>query len=130
MKALIRRFFDEVNNRGNLAVADEVVADASRSHNGPGIEVLGPAGAKAVANAQRAAFPDQDSTINDLILEGDKVVVRGHDIGTHVGTFMGPPGTGRHFHITWIDIFRVENGKLAEAWLEIDVGAFRRQFGG
>jgi steroid delta-isomerase-like uncharacterized protein len=111
-------------------VADELVAPGYTSHNGLGIEVLGPQGIKAAAVAQRTAFPDLHTVIDDMVAEDNMVVVRGHDTGTHVGTFLGLPGTGRRFHVTWIDIFRVEDGKLAEAWLEIDVGAFRRQLGG
>lgn len=42
---------------------------------------------------------------------------------------MGIPPSGRRFDITWIDIFRVEGGKLAEAWLEVDTEDFRRQLG-
>jgi predicted ester cyclase len=127
-KALVRRFLDEVYNKGNLAVADEVIAEKYVSHNQLAIEVLGPEGIKNIAKMQRAAFPDQVSFIEDMIAEGDKVVVRGKDTGTHSGApFMGIPAKGNKFTITWIDVFRVENGKLVEAWLEIDVERFRKQ---
>jgi predicted ester cyclase len=127
-KALVARFLDEVYNRGNLDVADELVADDYTSHNRLEIEVMGPEGIKATARAQRAAFPDQESILDALIAEGDLVVVRGRDRGTHTGApFAGIEPTGRSFEITWIDIFRVEGGKLREAWLEIDTAAFRAQ---
>lgn len=101
------------------------------SHNQLSIEVHGPEGIKATARAQRAAFPDQETIIDELIAEGDKVVVRGRDRGTHTGTaFAGIEARGRRFEITWINIFRVEGGKLREAWLEIDVEGFRRQLRG
>jgi predicted ester cyclase len=130
-KALVARFLDEVYNHGNLDVADELVAPDYVSHNQLAIEVLGPNGIKAAARAQRAAFPDQHTWIDELIAEGDKVVVRGRDTGTHTGApFVGIAARGRTFEITWIDIFRVEDGLLREAWLEIDVGAFRRQLQG
>lgn len=129
-KALVRRFLDEVYNRGNFAVADEVIAAKYTSHNGLGIDVLGPEGIKATAMAQREAFPDLRSEVVQLVAEGDYVVVRGQDTGTHLGPFMGLQPSGRRFRVTWIDIFRIENGQLQEAWLEIDVGAFRRQLGG
>jgi predicted ester cyclase len=126
-KSIVRRFLDEVYNKGNLSVADELVAPGYISHNELSIEVLGPEGIKKAALMQRAAFPDLVSTIDDLIAEEDKVVVRGHDEGTHAGTFMGFTPTGRRFTITWIDIFRIENGKLVEAWLEINVESFKKQ---
>jgi steroid delta-isomerase-like uncharacterized protein len=128
-KALVRRFFDEVYNKGNLAVADELVATGHRSHNKLGLQVLGPEGIKNAARVQRPAFPDQQSALDDLIAEGDKVAVRGHDTGTHTGPFMGIPASGKRFHVTWTDIFRIEGGKLQEAWLAVDVADFRRQLG-
>jgi predicted ester cyclase len=127
-KRLVSRFLDEVYNRGNLIVADELVAPDYTSHNRLGIEVLGPEGIKAAARAQRAAFPDQRTYVDELIAEGDKVVVRGRDVGTHTGApFAGIQASGRPFEVSWIDVFRVEDGKLREAWLEIDTGHFRSQ---
>ncbi len=127
-KRLVARFLDEVYNRGDLDVADELVAPDYTSHNRLGIEVLGPEGIKAAARAQRAAFPDQRTYIDELIAEGDKVVVRGRDVGTHTGApFAGIEASGRPFEVSWIDIFRVEDGKVREAWLEIDTGHLRSQ---
>jgi steroid delta-isomerase-like uncharacterized protein len=127
-KRLVRRLFDEVYTKGNLDVADELIARRYVSRNKLNIEVTGPAGIKKAAVMQRKAFPDQVTRIEDIIAEGDKVVVRGVDTGTHTGAaFMGLPAKGKAFKVTWIDIFRVENGKLAEAWLEIDTEDFRRQ---
>lgn len=126
-KALVRRFLDEVYNKGNLTIADELVADKYTSHNQLEIEVLGPEGIKKAAIQQRTAFPDLITTVEDIVAEGDRVVVRGVDRGTHQGTFGGFAPMGKAFVITWIDIFRIENGKLAEAWLEINIESFKRQ---
>lgn len=126
-KDLVRRFFEEVYNKGNFDFADSVVAEDYTSHNRLGFEVLGPEGIKKAAKAQREAFPDQRSEILELIAEGDRVVVRGRDTGTFTGRFMGMEPSGKRIDITWIDIFRVENGMLKEAWLEIDAGEFERQ---
>jgi steroid delta-isomerase-like uncharacterized protein len=129
-KALVRRMFEEVYNQEHYEVADELFAENYVSHNGLGITVLGPEGIKRVAAMQRAAFPDQQSIIEDLIAQSDKVVVRGIDRMTHMGEFLGYPPTGKTFSITWIDIFRIENGKLAEAWLEMDMENFRKLLSG
>jgi steroid delta-isomerase-like uncharacterized protein len=129
-KLLLRRFFEEVYDKGNLTVADELVAEDYISHNELDIQVLGPEGIKRAAAMQRNAFPNLRTTIEDLIAEGDKVVVRGTDTGTHTGAeFMGIPAKGRRFTLTWIDIFRIEDGKLVEAWLETNVESFKRQLG-
>jgi len=128
-KRLVARFLDEVYNKGNYDFADVVVAMDYVSHNELSIEVLGPEGIKQAAVMQRTAFPDLVTSIDDMIAEGDRVVVRGHDTGTHEGTFMGIPPSGNRFTITWIDIFRIQDGKLVEAWLETNVASFRKQLG-
>ncbi len=128
-KALVRRLFEEVYNQKNYQVADELIAEHYISHSGMDTEVFGPEGIKKSAALQHAAFPDLQTTIEDLIAEGDKVVVRGTDRGTFKGGFMNYEPTGRSFTITWIDIFRIENGKLVEAWLEIDTDKFRQEIG-
>jgi predicted ester cyclase len=129
-KRLIRRFFDEVWNEGRVELAEEFVAEGYVSHNYLNISVLGPEGIRQAVLAQKAAFPDQHTTIEDLIAEGDKVVVRGRDDLTHAGEFMGYPPTGRRITVTWIDIFRIEDGKLVEAWLETDSRLFIEQLKG
>ena len=127
--ALVRRSLDEVYNRGNLQIADELVAADYVSHNELNIEVLGPQGIQNAAVTQRSAFPDLVTTVDDLIAEDDKVVVRGHDQGTHMGEFMGLAPTGKRFTITWIDIFRIQDGRLVEAWLETNVESFKKRLG-
>ena len=126
-KALVRRFFAEVWSKGRTELAKEMVADGYVSHNKLEIEVMGPAGIQRAVTEQRSAFPDLETTIEDLIAEADKVVVRATDRGTFTGAFMGMTPTGNRFTVTWIDIFRIEDGKLREAWLEIDTADFRRQ---
>ena len=130
-KLIIRKFFEEVYNKGNLEMADELVSPGYISHNKLNLEVLGSAGIKKAAAMQRQAFPDQVTVLDDIIAEGDRVVVRGHDTGTHTGAlFMGISASGNKFNVTWIDIFRVADGKLQEAWLEIDIEDFRKQLRG
>ena len=62
-----------------------------------------------------------------MLVDGDRVVVRGTDRGTHHGDFMGFPASGREVTTTWIEIFRMENGKAAEGWLGSDSAALRSQ---
>jgi predicted ester cyclase len=63
-----------------------------------------------------------------VLVDGDRVVVRGTDRGTHRGDFMGFPASGREVTTTWIEIFRMENGKAAESWLESDSATLRGHF--
>jgi len=67
-----------------------------------------------------AAFPDLHFTFEDLIAEGDKVVVRWTSRGTQQGELMGIPPTGKQFSATGIEIYRLEGGKIVEHWLESD----------
>src|SRR5437879_13560144 len=76
-----------------------------------------------------AAFPDGRTTIDDIITEGDKVVVRGTMTGTHSAEFMGIPATGKAVTISGIDITRFENGLSAEHWGQWDVAGLMVQLG-
>lgn len=69
-------------------------------------------------------------TVEDIIAEGDRVVVRWTQRGTHVGEFFGAPGSGRAFAGRGIDIYRVaEDGCLAEHWHEVDLFGLLSQLG-
>jgi predicted ester cyclase len=129
-KAIVRRVFDEIYNQGNYDVADELIAPDYTSHNGGSHTLVGVEGVKKSASQQRHTFPDLHSFIDDLIAEGDKVVIRGRDRVTHVNEIMGCPPTGRTFDITWMQIVRVENGKLVESWWEMDMEQFRELLSG
>jgi predicted ester cyclase len=68
-------------------------------------------------------------TIEDVISEGDRVVVRSTNSGRHVGNFLGIPPTGRSCAIAGIDIYRMEHGRMAEHWHVIDQLAMLQQLG-
>jgi predicted ester cyclase len=59
-------------------------------------------------------------TIDDVVAEGDRVVVRWTNVGTHIGEFAGVPPTGRTFSIGGIDIYRLADGVLCEHWDQVD----------
>jgi steroid delta-isomerase-like uncharacterized protein len=68
-------------------------------------------------------------TVDDVIAEGEKVVVRWTNAGTHVGEFAGIPATGRSFAISGIDIYRVANGSICEHWHVVDQLSMLGQLG-
>jgi steroid delta-isomerase-like uncharacterized protein len=68
-------------------------------------------------------------TVHDVIAEGDKVVVRWTNAGTHVGEFAGIPATGRAFEIAGIDTYRVSGGSICEHWHVIDQLTMLTQLG-
>ncbi len=129
-KTLVRRLLEEVWNRENLAAADEVLAPSFVDHSPyPGHA----SGDKQAFTDSRAAFheafPDLQFSIQDLIAEGDKVVARWRMHGTHQGEYLGFPATDKQFTITGISIYRIADGKIAEAWVEPNMLGLLQQLG-
>lgn len=118
-KALVRALFEQVINADRLEDAASLMREDYRQHSA--LVAPGLAGFQAFFRAVRQAFPDLRLTIADLIAEGDKVVARIVGEGTHRGEFLGVPATGRRVRSESIDIFRVEDGKLAEHWDVMDL---------
>ena len=127
-KALARRFFEEVQSKGNTAIVDEIVAGDFVGYTPPQ-DVHGPEGAKQFNMMLRGAFPDMQVMVEDQIAEGDKVATRWIARGTHQGEFMGVASTGKPFTINGITIFRIANGKLVEGWNRPDLLGLMMQLG-
>ncbi len=121
-KEAARTFFDQVWSRGQVDRVGDFLADDFISHNTLKVSITSPADYAAGVVAYRLSFPDLVSTVHDVLAEGDRVAVRGTDRGTHRGPFMGREPTGRTVEIGWIEIFRMEDGKAAEGWVEADFG--------
>ena len=128
-KNLYLRLADEVLSKKNLAVVDELIADDFVEHVGGQPRRTGVEGFKAARTRRNLAFPDWTVTVDDIIAEGDKVVARATGQGTHRGEYMGIPPTGKVVKVSWIAIYRVTNGKLAEHWQNIDELGLRQQLG-
>jgi predicted SnoaL-like aldol condensation-catalyzing enzyme len=117
-KDIVIRFFEEVFNHRNIDYLEGRIASNYTNHNAS-IQVQGPEGLKRAVEAQFTAFPDLHTTLEDIIAEGDKVVVRCTDHFTRKD--------GVQVSIPWIEIIRLENGMLAEAWAEMDTKFFSDQ---
>ncbi len=124
-KTIIRRRVEEIWNQGDLAIADELIADDYLSNG----QTIGREGYKQFVAGVRAAFPDLRFTLDDLVAEGDRVAVRYTARGTHSGAFMGIPPTGKQVTFTGIDLFRIAHGRMAEEWLMFDQLGLLRQLG-
>lgn len=130
-KALIRRWFDEVWNKGRHDLIDQFRAPqavATGLANGS-TKVEGPAAFKAFFSRMRTAIPDLHVTIEDILAEEDKIAVRLSVDGTHSGEGFGIPPNGRTIHISGISIVRVSDGKIVEAWNNIDYLSLLTQIG-
>ena len=80
----------------------------------------GPDGLLAVLNAFFDAFPDMHVTVQDIVAEADKAATRGVMTGTQKGTFMNVPPTGKRIEIGYIDIWKAQNGRFVENWVQLD----------
>jgi steroid delta-isomerase-like uncharacterized protein len=76
-----------------------------------------------------SAFPDVNYTIDDILAEGDKTVIRCTIRATHKGTFMGIPATGKRIVVKGVEIDRIAGGKIVEAWVFDDSHRMMTQLG-
>jgi steroid delta-isomerase-like uncharacterized protein len=128
-KAVIRRFMEEVLNEKRLEVADEIVAeDFVELDPFPG-QQQGREGLKEVLAMISAGFPDIHWTVEEMVGEGEKVVTRFTWTGTHRGTFLGVPATGKSVVVKGVVIDRVVGGKMTDSRILMDTMGLMQQLG-
>jgi len=115
-KRLYRDFVETVINKRQPDAADRYMAEGLIEHNAN----IAAAGRKQFLAAVLAGFSDYHGEIQEILGEGDRIVVRTLWTGTQDGPFLGLPPSGRKLRFTTADFFRVENGKLAEHWDVVD----------
>ena len=115
-KAIIQRWIEEAWNKGNVNIADEIYAPdyTAQDINNPERILRGPAGIKLSVMEMRSSFPDIHFTIDHLVAEGDKVVGAFTIRGTHKGSLLDIPATGKTVTFTAVDVWRFEKGKIVE----------------
>jgi steroid delta-isomerase-like uncharacterized protein len=125
----VRRFYDLIN-AGDIDGFGALLADDFIEHEEtPGLAPT-KEGVLDFFRMNRVAFPDMRMDVEEVIASGDKVVVRGKVTGTHEGTFMGMPATGKHIEVKLIDIMRFGDDGLAhEHWGLMDTLAMMQQLG-
>ncbi|MCL4535516.1 MAG: ester cyclase [Bacteroidetes bacterium] len=133
-KAVVRRLIEEVWNKGNLAVADEIIAEDNIEQMPLPPHRLGPQEYKEWVARTRAVFPDLHLTIDDMIGEGDKVMVRETWRGTQKAAFRTLLGvdltaTGRQVRVAQFSVFRLVNGRIVEYWYLQDALGMLEQLG-
>jgi steroid delta-isomerase-like uncharacterized protein len=125
-KVLLRRWFDEVWNKGRASAIDDML-DAQATIHGLAPEPLNVAGFKQFHTAYRNAFPDVKIQVDDVISEGEKVVVRWSGTGTHRGDGLGFAATNRSVRFYGMTIAEVENGRIVRGWNVFDqLGMFQQ----
>ena len=125
----IVRAFIEAWNTGDLDRFDDLMAESCKLTIGGATVSCSPSATRAIAEHWLAGFPDYHFELLDLIAEGDKVVARMPFSGTQTGPVLDLAPTGRSVQVSEIVIFRIVDGKIAEAWEEYDELGMRRQLG-
>lgn len=127
-KQVVRRFYDEVLNSGDLDVLEQIAVANYEEHDMLPGQGTGLTGLRDRVTMLQTAFKPR-FTIEDVIAEGDRVVVRWTNSGTHVGDFLGIPATGKSVTVAGIDIYRLQGGRMAEHWHVIDQLPMLQQLG-
>jgi predicted ester cyclase len=129
-KANARQAFDTFFNQKNLAAIEEYCAPNYVGHFSSVPEpVRGPEGLRQFLGVYLKAFPDIQVTVEDVVVEGDKVAVRITLRGTHQGDLMGIPPTGKPILSTGIHILRLVGDKAVEQWANGDDLGLMQQLG-
>jgi steroid delta-isomerase-like uncharacterized protein len=132
-KTTVRRFIEEGWNQGKVAVFDELTASNWIHHDPLRLHVRTLEDFKRHVTERRNAFPDIHFTIEDVIAEGEQVILRWMWHGTHTGDLVTPmmrlPATGKQVTVTGITIFRVASGKIVETWNQSDNLCLYQQLG-
>ncbi len=129
-KALFRRYFDEGTNKGDLDVVEELFASDYKHHDPANPDVIvGNEGVRRHIQTLRGAFPDLVFHIEDMVAQGDKVVIRWTANVTHTGDYFGIPPTGKSATITGMNTWQVRDGKAVEGWVNRDDVGLMQQLG-
>jgi predicted ester cyclase len=128
-EAVVRRFYDELWNRWELDVADEIVSDALRFRGSLGTVCEGRDDFKRYVEGVRAAFPDWHNRIDQALATDDRVVTRMTWSGTHRGVLGAVEPTGAYVEYAGAAFFRLAGGVIDEAWVVGDTQELWRALG-
>ena len=128
-KAVVRRNTEEVQGKGNFDVFEELFADDFFDHTPQPNMTPDKSGARGLYKALREAFPDFHAVIHWQTAEGEIVTTFKTYHGTHKGTFLGIPPTGKKIQFETVDAMRVHNGKIKEHWGVANLYSLMQQLG-
>ena len=131
-KALMRRWFEEVWNRGRADAIPEMFAEDGIAHglsDDVDAPLKGPNGFLPFHGQFREAFPNIEVVVEDQIAEGDLVATRCSVRGKHQGDSLGFAATNSPVDFTGVTITRIRDGKIVEAWNNFDFATMYRQLG-
>jgi steroid delta-isomerase-like uncharacterized protein len=125
-KTIVQRWADVIVNQHDLDQLPTIVTEDATDHPSG---AQGIAAIRAILEGNLSVTSDHRVDLSAMIAEGDKVAIVGTVSGTHDGSFMGMPATGKQFAVMLIEVLRIEGDKIAERWGLIDWTAFMLQIG-
>ena len=131
-RTIVHDWFERVWNQGQVEAIDELLAQDAKIHGlqGPdGSDVGGPAEFRRMHEAFREAFPDIQITVDECLVDGDRMAFRCRVRGTHAGRGLGMEATGKGIEFAGMGFVRVRDGQLVEAWNTFDFQAMNDQLG-
>jgi steroid delta-isomerase-like uncharacterized protein len=128
-KRLIQRYYEDMWNTWNFAVADEIIHEAIEFRGSIGLTVKERDGFKGYMRTIQAAFPDFHNTIEEMIAEEKKVVAVLTYSGTHHGTLFGVPPTGKRIQYAGTAVFQIEGDQVTRGWVLGDRLGLLQQLG-
>lgn len=130
LAALTRHWFEQVWNRGNEAVIDELLAPNGIIHGlGDDKDLRGPADFRVFYRQFRSGLTDIHIMVDDVLVEGDRTAGRFTVTAVHSGDGLGVPATGRRINVTGMCFTHWHNGQLIEGWNEFDQAGLLKQIG-
>jgi steroid delta-isomerase-like uncharacterized protein len=130
VETLVHRWFEELFNEADTAVADEILADDVRYHGPESLsptDVETPAGIGEYVEVYRQAFPDLRYDVDDVFESGEHVCARWTASGTHRSELFGAEASGEVFTVEGINVFAVEDGRITEVWSNWDTLRMARE---
>jgi steroid delta-isomerase-like uncharacterized protein len=129
-KAIVRRLYEEVWNKRRVELVDELMSPSHAMHdNHLPDSGIGPEAYKRNVARFVAGFPDLRFTVEDMLVENDKVAVGWTISGTHKGEFRGISPTGRKVSVEGITINHIADGKIMDSYISVDYLGLMQQLG-
>jgi predicted ester cyclase len=128
-KAVVRRFYSELWNRWQFGIADEIVSPTIQFRGSLGVACTGRYSFTRYVETVRAAFPDWNNHVDEILAVGDRVITRMTWNGTHRGALGGIAATGAHVKYSGAAFFRLADGLIEEGWVVGDTQELWRALG-
>jgi predicted ester cyclase len=127
--ALAREYLDRVFNAHRPELAAEYLTPDVKWHGGTLGTIEGPDNVVALLQGFIGGLPDLNAVEQDALAQGDRVAMRFVIDATHGGPLFGVPATGNRVQWSAVDIYRMEDGKIAEEWAADDLTAILHDMG-